>query len=717
MSGVITAPIGDHPSIFLVTGSCHNLMHTRQHVRTIRDVGTCTLGIFRNELIVIDWSDVMRAECPRVAYRLFINKFKDAYDRSFPFKTLKPVHKCKKPWITKQCLKEIRAKNKLYNVFLNDKSEEAFKIFKAQRNKVNNLLRCERRRYLHRLFDVNIMRKPDLAWKRVNEVLGRKADGNADLSEIISNGQTISGVHLANTFNNYFTSLSSANSHSPHCLQYLGVPLKDSAFLAPTGANEIIHAFMSLKNSNSSDANGFQIRPVKEVLDIIAPILEHVFNLVFLHGHFPEELQKAKVIVLHKGGDANELSNYRPISLLPVFSKGLEKLIYNRMITFIEKHQIITDSQFGFRKGFSTEDALLSQKEIILQSFELEMCTLGVFVDYSKAFDNINHSTLLKKLSHYGFRGVFLELLTSYLKHRQQQVYINHHTSYFKALSAGVPQGSILGPLLFCLYINDIARIDNSARFIIYADDTTLLFTARDAADVIKDANHTLSLLSSWSADNSLKINVVKTKAVLFRPKNRRMEAQTGLYYENSSIEIVPSVKSLGILFEEHMSWNKHTELIAGKISRVCGILNKCKYYLPKDIKLLIYNSLLASHINYCYLIKATTTLANIKNLHIIQKKAIRAIMNAPHNSHTEPFFLQLNLVPLPSLYEKMLSKRYQAAVAKKNNFLRNLSCLKENKKLRMTRLTEKWELPRTRTNYGKQMLCYLLPYHLNNSH
>lgn len=223
----------------------------------------------------------------------------------------------------------------------------------------------------------------------------------------------------------------------------------------------------------------------------------------------------------------------------------------------------MTNMQFGFTKGQSTETALLTQKEIILDSFERQLCTLGIFVDYSKAFDSINHTTLLEKLNYYGFRGVFLKLMESYLQHRMQQVVINSHTSDLKPLDGGVPQGSILGPLLFCIYINDLVSIDNDVKFIVYADDTTILVTAKDAEHIMIKANKVLLKLSSWSNVNSLTINVNKTKAVLFRPKNRNIDTCITLQLNNSILPIVPSFRCLGVVFEHHV------EMLMGKLSRV----------------------------------------------------------------------------------------------------------------------------------------------------
>lgn len=221
--------------------------------------------------------------------------------------------------------------------------------------------------------------------------------------------------------------------------------------------NEIVSVFLGIKDSNNCGADNIQITPVKYVIDLFFSHLAHIFNLCILSASFPKNMQLAKVSIIHKKGDKNNMTNYRPVSILPVFSKGLEK-ICARLTPFCDKHNVLTDAQFGFRKHRSTELALLEEKEFILRNFEQTRMVLGVFIDFTKAFDYLDHSLLIKKLDFYGIRGKALALMQSYLSHRRQYVNINSFFSTIQPISTGVPQGSILGPLLFDLYVKDIVR-------------------------------------------------------------------------------------------------------------------------------------------------------------------------------------------------------------------------------------------------------------------
>lgn len=320
--------------------------------------------------------------------------------------------------------------------------------------------------------------------------------------------------------------------------------------------------------------------------------------------------------------NVNDIKNYRPISILPVLSKGLEKLIHMQMSNFFDKHNLISSAQFGFRKRRSTELALLEQKEFILSQFDNKNFVLGLYIDFTKAFDCIHHSILLEKLETYGVRGHSQNLIKSYLDHRHQYVQIENCRSDLKQINRGVPQGSILGPFLFIVYINDLVHIYRDAKYILYADDASIFFSSPEPSSLQNKANSALRSLHKWSAANSLQINTKKTKAVIFRPKSKQINSSLiTLLYENEKIEIDSSVKILGVIFTQNMLWDAHIESVSGKLSRVVGMTARHRAILPFNIKLLIYNTLFFSSLYYCVLVWGTTTRTNLERIHILQKK------------------------------------------------------------------------------------------------
>lgn len=485
-SGVIISDISDHNGIYLCLYK--NSLKTKQTVQPIlyqpvRDTNLCA---FRDRLSTCDWQHVFDIADAERAYNSFIDTFLALYKECFPFKTLRQSGKIRKPWVTPELLNKIKTKDKLYKKFIKSRDPEKLKIYKSFRNKVTKELKTARNNYFCDYF-THASKRTDVTWKKLNTVLNRTPNSNPTI-KINKDGNELTGSFLANAFNEYFVNLVKGGI-SNNAMNNLKLRCDESFFLRPVSENEVKSVFLELNNSGSCDAYGIKVKPVKFVLDLILPLLTHIFNLCLSQGVFPQHMQLARVSVLFKKGDRNNIENYRPVSILPVFSKGLEKVILSRMSHFCDKLQLLSDAQFGFRKHRSTELALLEQKEFILNSFEERKLALGIYVDFTKAFDYLDHSLLLRKLEYYGFRGTPLMLLKSYLSKRMQFVQINEHASGVKPILSGVPQGSILGPFLFNIFVNDIPQIDNQAKFVIYADDTTLLFSAASANELELKAN------------------------------------------------------------------------------------------------------------------------------------------------------------------------------------------------------------------------------------
>lgn len=255
-----------------------------------------------------------------------------------------------------------------------------------------------------------------------------------------------------NKFNDHFLHAGIANNPGTSNLTkdlcgYISSDSTNSMFLSPCTAHEIFNLIKSLKTDSAAGHDEIKARPIIHVADILCAPLCHICNSALATGIFPASMKIAKVVVLHKGGSFNDLNNYRPISVLPLFSKVLELILRLRLTKFLDEKRALVDNQFGFRKNKSTEEALLSVKEEIIDNFENRLYTVGVFLDFKKAFDSIKHLILFQKLPLYGIRGVTLELINSYFSDRFQFVSHNSICSEMKEIKCGVPQGSILGPL------------------------------------------------------------------------------------------------------------------------------------------------------------------------------------------------------------------------------------------------------------------------------
>lgn len=275
------------------------------------------------------------------------------------------------------------------------------------------------------------------------------------------------------------------------------------------------------------------------------------------------------------------------------------------------------------------------------------------------------------------------------------------------------PHGSILGPFLFVLYINDIVNIDHTAKHILYADDTSLFFAGSDVACLSSRANETLRRIHLWATNNELKLNINKTKAVLFHPRNKFCELPR-LLLNNFEIEVVESFKTLGVIFSNNLSWDAHINYLSKKLSKVIGLMRRHCATFPLSVNNILYNALFSSTLNYGALVWGTTTKENIKKLLSLQKRAIRLVFKAPYLSHTEDMFKRFKIVNVQCMYNFRLLRQHKLETNKKNYLLKSLARLTKNSPTYHTRYPEKWKVGKCRTTYGKQMLRYTLPNLLN---
>lgn len=602
----------------------------------------------------------------------------------------------------------------MYQNFLSIRDLADLAAFKHFRNKLNSELRKARKEYYTNIFEKDGRCDAKLVWKTINAVINTPKPSNS-IGSLTINGVTLMGTELADSFNKHFIGLPKTDyNKDATCL--ISVKTPDSFFLPPTHPFEVFATLMALKNSSSLDAEGLSVKPIKFVADLLAPHLSYIFNLSISCSAFPDRLKLAKVIVIHKSGATQDMGNYRPLSILPLFSKPLEKILLKRLENYFNDNRLFTDSQFGFRQGLSTESALLKQKELILQNIENKLLTLGIFVDFSKAFDCINHDILLDKLYAYGIRGNPLKLIRSYLEERQQSVWVDGCSSSFEHIRCGVPQGSILGPFLFNVFINDLVHISKKAKFIIYADDTSLFLSGNSSNELLLEANVILESLHNWSHVNSLMINHNKTKAVIFRSINRNVTVSIPLLIGDYVIEIVNKYKSLGVIFDEHLKWADHFRYLSSNLSKSVGALSRGRDLFPVKVKKLIYHSLFHSQISYCHLVWGTAARMHLTQLLLLQKKAIRIVSGSDYLTHTRPLFIKHRIPPIHHLVSFTILRALNNLILPRAKFIIQLSSVTQSHTHTSTRRKEKWHLPRLRTTYGSQMLHFVVPNTLNTN-
>ena len=348
------------------------------------------------------------------------------------------------------------------------------------------------------------------------------------------------------------------------------------------------------------------------------------------------------------------VSNYRLISLLSNIEKILEKLMYSRIITFLDSHRVFFERQFGFRRSHSTIHTLLNIVERIRKSLDSGDFACGVFVDFAKAFDTVDHSILISKLNHYGIRGKANEWFRSYLSNRSQFVSISSTESSIKIIPHGVPQGSVLGPLLFLIYINDLHNAIFSSKTFHFADDTHLLHFNSDLLSLCNKVNRDLRSLQTWLKANKISLNAGKTEFLIFRHCRKPLPFIPFLKIGGKKIFQSSHIKYLGILIDLHLNWKAHTTSLSAKLARANGILSKLRHYVPTKTLVNIYFALFHSHLQYGCQLWGLTENTTSKPIFILQKKALRLMTFNNFQCPSSPLFSDLKILKIFDLVKSL---------------------------------------------------------------
>ena len=541
----------------------------------------------------------------------------------------------------------------------------AFETLKIRFNRFHNILRQSikeaKQIYYLRSFEKF---KHDIkqTWSIIDETLHRKRKNF--LPRIFShNGRILKEpVEIGNAFNRYFINIgpSLANQiHTPHNYkEYLRTPSKNQIALQPIEEYKVIQVIDRLKNKSSKGIDGISNNLIKTAKYVFAKPLTSIINQMLSSGIFPEQLKVSKIIPLHKANDKMFLTNYRPIALLPSISKIFEYILLEQLTSHFVENKLISPQQYDFRAKHSTELAALNLVDHLTYKLDDGIIPINIYIDLSKAFDTLIHSILLDKLSHYGVNGVAKKLLQSYLSNKHQVVDFNGSTSDTLEIKTGVPQGSVLGPFLFSVYINDLPTCTDIFNMIMYADDTTLICDINGNPADEHLLNMELCKITDWLSANKLSLNANKTKCMIFH-SDKKTVLYPKLFIDNIEIERVDYFNFLDLQLHHTLKWNKQLSCISLKISKITGLLHKLKSEYPTSILKSIYNTLILPKINYCILSWGS----QIDKLYLLQKKAIRNISKSDFRAHTEPLFKEHNILKVQDIYHMAILKFYSKLI------------------------------------------------------
>lgn len=441
--------------------------------------------------------------------------------------------------------------------------------------------------------------------------------------------------------------------------------MASSLFLRPVDENEIIVAISKLKNNCAPGPDGITTTVIKSIHEYIVTPLTHIINLCYTNGNMPTQWKESNVTPIYKAGNRNNVENYRPISVINSFAKIFEQTIKVRLIEFVDKHHVISPQQFGFVNGSSTEDAVLDFIKHTVEALDESLKCLAVFVDLAKAFDTVSHSLLLNKLSDCGVRGHTLKLFEDYLFQRKQRVKIGDKFSTSSFVTGGVPQGTVLGPILFLVYINSLTQIVNfQGHIVCYADDTAIVFKGKSWKEVHNNAETNMQKFQCWLNNGLLSMNMDKTKYMKFSLISSEHPTEMKFHIHKNtcnnkngnncscpSIEKAETVRYLGILIDHHLRWDKQTSNVAERLRLLLYKFYRLRDILSRKNLLIVYKALAESIIQYCIMVWGGTFNNSLRHLQTTQNSIIKIIFRKERLFPTDQLYLETGILNVRSIY------------------------------------------------------------------
>lgn len=610
---------------------------------------------FKNELKLVFWEEILKPSENldiNTSWSNFSNIFSKIFNTSFPIKELNDTP-MKHPTYTPE-IREI--KNLLdYLLVASQYNDVLLDAYKEVKHKYNNALKENQTTFFGDMIE-NAKNKTKTTWQIVKRVSknGSTKAGKDSGDELPS----MDSEQLANDFNDFFVNTAPNLAQTIPSIDFVNTNTNfdRSLYLFPVTVEEVIKTCKNLKSKNSCGLDGVPSSLLIQCIPEIAEPICFLINKSHAQGRFPEMLKPAVVLPLYKKkGSKENLDNYRPISLLSVFSKLFEKIMANRIIHFFNKFKLFNKCQHGFTSGKSVTTAIFELVQAVSEALESKSVPCGIMLDLSKAFDCVDHDILFQKLYSYGVRGIVLDWFKSYLGSRSQVVKVTRNGVPFqsqpKQISMGVPQGSIIGPLLFIIYLNDLPNIfnDQQHHMICYADDTNIFLKANDLNDLAAVGGDLFPLVERWFLQNRLLLNIQKTQCVIFQTKRSTLVAPETICFDETTLKLEKEIKCLGVSFNANLNYSCHVDSLLTRLNCRIYCIRVLRDYFKSEKLKIIYFANFDSLLRFGILFWGSS--ADIQAVFVAQKRCIRLIYRMAFRATCRDVFKSNCIMTVYALY------------------------------------------------------------------
>ena len=668
-AGLTATDISDHLGnfIYLIDEKKEEKVTERPYERIYSKKN---IEAFKTEVKNCSWNEVLNSSETNEAFEKFNKIFCQKLNCCLPMTKISKKSIKNKRWVTAGCRKSIETKHKLYKKWIKTRNTKDEGVYKTYAKKLKTILRMAEKNYYSDLLNEKINSHKSV-WSTLNGLCNTQSKSYSknkrniinqikDENKLFNNEKDI-----ADRLNKYFSNIgnnvaSSIKDNGINFKTYLGKTEYKSFYCKPTSYSEINNIIDKLKNSKTKGPDDVTVHLIKLSKQFIIQPLTHIINLSMSKGVFPEGLKQTRVIPIHKGGSRMNMSNYRPISITSAFSKIIEKVMQIRLQSYFTSKSILYEYQFGFRTNHSTSLALFEVMEQIFYARDNGEYVLGVFLDIKKAFDTVNHNILLQKLHHYGVRGLCLDWFETYLDNRQICTNIGSSKSNKCNLNYGVPQGSILGPLLFLIYINDMHKCTNH-KLRLFADDSNLFIFSKTIEELYKHANLAINNVKNWLNSNKLAINIDKTNYMIFKPNDKInseiLNKKLQLSIDGIEITRVNVVKYLGMKLDEMLTFTDHVQAIIRRLNSCIGVFYRHRCLLNSKCRKLLYFSMINSILTYGVEIYGAACKSVLNELVISVNRTLRVLQFKKIESPIKLLYSEYNALNVYDLFKLALLK------------------------------------------------------------